>query len=366
MSSDAGLAIFDTRFHNPSIFSVRATANTPDVLDFCVPANPYFPPPALVERIKAGLTDTLKYYPDYAPAHQEHISQLIGLPAENIVVANGVTEIITQLCLAAEGPILTDVPTFGRWTDLPLQYGMPIQFLARRKEKGFHLSVEEIVAKVKATQARTFVLCNPSNPTGACSSEADIARLLEALSHLALVVIDESFIDFAAVPTAERLVLRHANALVVKSMGKSLGWHGMRLGYGVANAALAGRMRSRLPYWNINGLAGQVLRELNAFREEYRASFPKVAADRRYMQDRLGEISGLVVYPSEANFILVELPAGVCGKALRNDLLQRHAIFVRECSNKVGGSEALLRLVVRKRPDVDRLIAALQDVLDTA
>ncbi|MDZ5459212.1 pyridoxal phosphate-dependent aminotransferase [Azohydromonas lata] len=366
MSSDAGMAIFDTRFHNPSIFSVRATANARDVLDFCVPANPYFPPPALVDRIQAGLADTLKYYPDYAPVHQENISRLIGLPVENIVVANGVTEIITQLCLAAEAPLLTDVPTFGRWTDLPLQYGMPIHFLERRKENGFRLTVEEIVAKVKSTQARTFILCNPSNPTGACSSEADIARLLDELSHLALVVIDESFIDFAATPSAERLVLRHDNAMVVKSMGKSLGWHGMRLGYGVAHTALAERVRARLPYWNINGLAGQVLRDLQDFHEEYRASFPKVAADRRYMQERLGEISTLVVYPSEANFILVELPAGVSGKALRNDLLQRHAIFVRECSNKVGGSEALLRLVVRKRPDVDRLVAALKDVLATA
>lgn len=366
MSSDPALAIFDTRFHNPSIFSVRASANAQDVLDFCVPANPYFPPPALVERIKAGLTDTLKYYPDYAPAHQENIAHLTGVPAENIVAANGVTEIITQLCLAAEGPILTDVPTFGRWTDLPLQYGIPIHFLERRKEKGFRLTVKEMVAKVKSTRARTFVLCNPSNPTGACSSEADIARLLDELSHLALVVIDESFIDFAAVPTAERLVLRHDNAIVVKSMGKSLGWHGMRLGYGVANAALAERVRARLPYWNINGLAGQVLKDLQGFHEEYRASFPKVAADRRYMQERLGEISGLVVYPSEANFILVELPPGMSGKAVRNDLLQRHAIFVRECSNKVGGSEAFLRLVVRKRPDVDRLIAALKDVLATA
>lgn len=365
MSSDTSFEIFDTRFHNPSIFSVRATASASDVLDFCVPANPYFPPPALVERIKDTLTDSLKYYPDYAPVYQDSISRLIGLPADHIVVANGVTEIITQLCRDADGPILTDVPTFGRWTDLPTQYGVPVNFIERRKERGFHLTVQEIVAQVKDTRSRTFVLCNPSNPTGACSSEADVARLLDALSQLALVVIDESFIDFAAVPTAERLVLKHGNAIVVKSMGKSLGWHGMRLGYGVANTALAERVRSRLPYWNINGLAGQVLKELHGFGEEYRASFSKVAADRSYMQERLGEVKGVRVFPSEANFILIELPPGISGKALRNDLLRRHSIFVRECSNKVGCSESFVRLVVRKRPDVDRLVAALKDALST-
>jgi threonine-phosphate decarboxylase len=366
MPSDQAFEIFDTRFHNPSIFSIRSTASASDVLDFCVPANSYFPPPALVGRIKDGLIDILKYYPDYAPAHQFSISRLIGLPAENIVVANGVTEIITQLCRDADGPILTDVPTFGRWTDLPVQYGIPVHFIERRKERGFHLTVEEIVAKVKSTQARTFVLCNPSNPTGACSSEIDIARLLDELSQLALVVIDESFIDFAAVPTAERRVLEYGNAIVVKSMGKSLGWHGMRLGYGVANTELAERVRSQLPYWNINGLAGQVLKELSGFEEEYRSSFAKVAADRAYMQEQLAQIKGIKAYPSEANFILIELPSEISGKALRNDLLRRHSIFVRECSNKVGSSESFLRLVVRRRPEVDRLVAALKEALSTS
>jgi len=363
MSNYNALRIFDTRFHNPSIHAVRLAANITDLLDFCVPANSYFPPPELVNHIKDGLTDILKYYPDYAPVHQAHISHLTGLPAESIVVANGVTELITQLCLNVEAPLLTDTPTFGRWTDLPLQYGIPVHFIERTKTNDFRLSVDQIVERIESTRTRTFVLCNPSNPTGACSTEAEVDDLLERLRHLALVIIDESFIDFASVRSAEKAALRHDNVIVVKSLGKSLGCHGIRLGYGVANTALAERIRRRVPYWNINGLAARVLQEMKHYEAAYRSSFAKVVADRNYMLRRLSEISGIKPYPSEANFIFVELLSNLSGRELRDELVREHGIFVRECSNKIGSSERFLRLVVRKRQDVDRLIDALGKVL---
>ena len=363
MANDDALRIFDTRFHNPSIFDVRQATNASELLDFCVPANSYFPPAALLARIREELPDILKYYPDYSPVHQANIGRLIGLAPEHIVPANGVTELITQLCLNAQGPILTDTPTFGRWTDLPQQHGVPIHFIERCKDRDFGLTVDEIVAQAKVTGCGTFVLCNPSNPTGACSSLADVESLLDQLQHLALVIIDESFIDFASVPSAEKAVLRFPNAIVVKSMGKALGWHGIRLGYGVANAALAERLRARTPYWNINGLAACVLQEVNRFEPEYRTSFTKVAADREHLYRSLCELPGLKPYPSETNFVYVELLGGRSGRALRDELVRDHGIFVRECSNKVGSSQHYLRLVARKRPDVDRLIAALRQVL---
>jgi histidinol-phosphate/aromatic aminotransferase/cobyric acid decarboxylase-like protein len=362
MSADPKLKIFDTRFHNPSIFQVRAAAppGQRDLVDFCVPANSYFPPPQMLADLRHRLHDILKYYPDYSPVHQENIARLSGVGAEFIVPSNGVTELITTLCVHAESPVLTDVPTFGRWTDLPLQYNIPVEFIQRQPERQFELSASEIVDSVRRTGARTLVLCNPSNPTGACADLATIRDLLDSLADLALVVIDESFIDFSSLPSAEHLVLAYDNAIVVKSMGKALGWHGIRLGYGVANATLAAHLRGLLPYWNINGLAAEVLKQMDAHGAEYRASFPKVMADRDHMFKRLSELEDIRVYPSHANFLLVELPPRLSGKQLRDHLLNRHQVFVRECSNKIGSSERYLRLVVRPRPDVDRLVDALR------
>jgi histidinol-phosphate/aromatic aminotransferase/cobyric acid decarboxylase-like protein len=361
------LDIFDTRFHNPSIYAIRErTRFAGKLTDFCVPANPYFPPPKMLELISQHLPDIVKYYPDYAPVYQQCIAELCGTPAENIVVANGVTEIITILCRDSGGPILTSVPTFGRWTDLPPDYGIPVHFVAREKSRNFQLSADEVIARARETGAATVVICNPNNPTGAWFSGEDIATLVRELAHIERLIIDESFIEFSDLESAEALACGSPNTVVVKSMGKSLGWHGMRLGYAVANVDAARQLRAKVPYWNVNGLAGFVLKNIGRFRSAYMESFRKVARDRQHMYRALQGVPGLTTYPSKGNFLFCELPEGVPGKALRDTLLEEYGLVVRECSNKVGSTEQYLRFVVRPREEANRLVAALTQVLAEA
>jgi len=153
---------------------------------------------------------------------------------------------------------------------------------------------------------------------------------------------------------------------VVKSLGKSIGWHGVRLGYAVTNPERARMMRSRLPFWNVNGLAAYVLKAVTRFKAEYLASFASVASDRIYMTEQLLTVPGLTVYPSRANFIFVELHEGVGGRSLRDRLLSNHGLMVRECSNKIGAGEQYLRLAVQKRAAVDVLVPALSQELAAA
>ena len=364
MSSNQHLDIFQTLFHNPSMFEIRSrTRFKGDLTDFCVPANSYFPPPQMVELIQDNMADILKYYPDYAPAHQQCIANLCGSPANNIVAANGITEIITILCKDSGGPILTSVPTFGRWTDLPPDFDIPVYFVQREKAKDFKLDAAEVVRRAKETGAQTVVISNPNNPTGAYFCNAEIRTLLHDLRHIECIIIDESFIEFSNLESAEALAIESTNMVVVKSMGKSLGWHGIRLGYAVANLKLAKALRNKLPYWNINGLAGFVLKNMHRFKEEYKESFIKVAEDRDYMYQQLQTVSGLKTYPSQCNFLFSELPAGVSGKEVRNLLLEHYGLVIRECSNKVGSTESYLRNVVRRRGDTDKLVRALGEVL---
>ncbi|HEX7313900.1 MAG TPA: histidinol-phosphate transaminase [Pyrinomonadaceae bacterium] len=364
MSNDKVASLFDVRSHNPSFFAVRESAAFEgELLDFCIPVNLHFPPAALVEMVRRDLDEILRYYPDYAETHQRHIAEMTGLAPETIVPCNGSTEIITQLCQRAAGPVVTSVPTFSRWTDLPLELNVPLHTILRRRERAFRLEVDEIVASVRETGARTLVISNPNNPTGAWLTLEEVKALAAALEDLDAVVVDESFIDFSDIETAAGFAAETRNLVVVKSMGKSLGWHGVRLGYAAANPERARAMRERLPFWNINGLAAYVLKNVTRFKAEYRESFLGVAADRVYMSKRLFEVRGLMVYPSKANFLFVELPEGVPGKVLRDSLLRRHGLMVRECGNKIGSSEQYLRLAVQGRAAVDVLVPALQEDL---
>ncbi|NUZ07882.1 pyridoxal phosphate-dependent aminotransferase [Piscinibacter koreensis] len=365
MRADRLEPLFSRHSHNPSFFEVAAaTRFNGQLLDFCVPVNPYFPPADLSRRIHESLPELLKYYPDYADVHQAAIASMIGVPTENVVVANGSTELITSLCRDIDGPILTPIPTFGRWIDVPQELGIPISFLPRRAKEAFHIGIDELQVAIPKTGASTVVLCNPDNPTGAALSLETIRELMERLTPLSLFVIDESFIDFSGIESAASLAIESSNTIVIKSLGKSLGWHGIRAGYAVANTRLAAQLRRKLPYWNVNGIASFVLKSLPDYRAEYTASFARVAADRESMLARLSAIAGVEVYPSHANFLYARLRQVGSGPALRTRLLEEHGVLIRECGNKLGANSDHLRLAVLPPPAVERLAYALEECID--
>jgi threonine-phosphate decarboxylase len=364
MSNKEGANLFNLRSHNPSYFAVKeSTDYKGELLDFCIPVNLHFPPAELIQMIRNDLGEILRYYPDYAEVHQRHIGEMTGVAPEAIVACNGSTEIITLLCQEARGPIVTSVPTFSRWTDLPEELQVPLYTILRKRENAFRLDVDEIVKHVRDVGARMLVISNPNNPTGAWLSLGEIKALAGSLEDLDAVIIDESFMDFSDLESAAAVVVGTPNLVIVKSMGKSIGWHGVRLGYAVAAPRRAQAMRARLPFWNINGLAAYVLKTVTRFKQEYQESFARVAEDRRYMAEQLSTIAGLTIYPSKANFLFVELPNRMSGRRLRDLLLKNHGLMVRECSNKTGAGEEYLRLAVQTRVAVDALVPALREEL---
>ena len=183
--------------------------------------------------------------------------------------------------------------------------------------------------------------------------------LVLSLPDVELIVIDESFLDFSDLESAMKLIPRARNLVVVKSLGKSLGWHGVRLGYAAMNSQAADELRSQLPFWNVNGLAAYILKTLSEFKDEFRQSLALAAQDRAYMLNQLEQIPGLRVFPSKANFLYVELPPTVSGRKLRDRLLEEYGLMVRECSNKIGSSERYLRLAVQTKQAVNPLVQAL-------
>jgi histidinol-phosphate/aromatic aminotransferase/cobyric acid decarboxylase-like protein len=313
----------------------------------------------MVQRISERLPEILRYYPDYAEVHAKHIAEIAGIPANCIVPANGSTEIITRLCHLTRGPILTPIPTFSRWTDLPNELGIPLHTIKHDVRRNFRLEVAELVTRARELDVRMLVISNPNNPTGAWFEPEEIEEIIVSLPNVELIVIDESFLDFSSLESAVHLIPRAQNLVVVKSLGKSLGWHGVRLGYAAMNSGAADLLRSQLPFWNVNGLAAYILKSVTEFKDEFRQSLALVAQDRTYMLNQLELIPGLRVFPSKANFLYVELPTNVAGRKLRDRLLEKYGLMVRECSNKIGSSERYLRLAVQTKEAVDHLAQAL-------
>jgi histidinol-phosphate/aromatic aminotransferase/cobyric acid decarboxylase-like protein len=369
VANSMDLSLFRTGNHSPSFSTVsRALGSTgEEIADFCIPCNPYFPTPDMFEDLSSRLESILKYYPSDATAITGQLASVLGLPPQTIAMSNGSTELITWIDhLLVHESIAIPVPTFGRWTDQPLETGKRVDMFVLSEELGFRLDLDHYLGFIREKGSRVAVICNPNNPDGGYLQRRDIVRFMDALADLDLVIIDESFIDFVdaeVAPTVARDAMLRPNVLVLKSLGKNFGLHGLRFGYIVGNPALVSSIGKRLPKWNINSLAESVVNMLRDHLGSYRTSLQLLSRDRQEMAAQLQQIPGLVVYPSQANFILVKLPPGVEGTLLRDHLISQHHVLVRECGNKLAISSQFVRLVVRPRADVDRLMAGLASYL---
>jgi histidinol-phosphate/aromatic aminotransferase/cobyric acid decarboxylase-like protein len=352
--------------HSASFFDLERSAGAGvEIVDFCIPCNPYFPTPEMFEELSRELKNILKYYPSDSATITAKLASVLGLHPQTVAMANGSTELITWIDhLLISESVAIPIPTFGRWTDQPLETGKRVDMFPLQERDGFRLNLEDYVRFIRDRGSRVAVVCNVNNPDGGYLARRDVIRFMDALVDLDLVVIDESFIDFSDAeqyPSVGPDAVIRPNAVVLKSLGKNFGLHGIRFGYLMANPAIAGRIGKALPKWNLNSLAEKVVHMISEHESEYEESLRLLSRDRRQMATDLSRVPGLTVFPSQGNFILVKLPTEWSGVALRDFLVANHGVYTRECGNKLGMTSQFMRLVVRPGGDVDRLIDGLFD-----
>jgi len=354
--------------HSPSMAALtREGGDGTGPVDFCIPCNPYFPTPAMFEDMAARLRDIVTYYPSSADTITAELCNLLQLPPQCVAMGNGSTELITWIDhLMVRESLAIPVPTFGRWTDQPMETGKRVDMFPLQESSGFALDLAQYAEFIRKRGTRVAVVCNPNNPDGGYLQRHALVQFMDAMADLDLIVVDESFLEFAdaeAEPSVVQDAMIRPNVVVLRSLGKNFGLHGIRFGYLVANPALAGRVRSMLPKWNLNSFAEHVVFMLKEHGAEYAQSLQQIRRDRLDMASQLSALPGLTVYPSQGNFLFVRLPVGAEGTVVRDRMLTEHRILVRECGNKIGSSSRFLRLVVRPQVDVRRLVSGLEQVL---
>jgi histidinol-phosphate/aromatic aminotransferase/cobyric acid decarboxylase-like protein len=365
--ADNVTSLFRTGAHSPSMAALARESGEAGPLDFCIPCNPYFPTPAMFDELTHRLRDIITYYPSSADTITSELCNLLQLPPQCVAMGNGSTELITWIDhLLVRESLAIPVPTFGRWTDQPLETGKRVDMFPLQESNGFALDPAQYIQFIRSRGTRAAVICNPNNPDGGFLPRQTILAFCDALADLDLIVIDESFLEFADAESEPSIVedaVMRPNVIVLRSLGKNFGLHGVRFGYMVANPGLAGKIRSMLPKWNLNAFAETVVFMLRDHGPEYMESLHMVRRDRLDMARQLSALPGLTVYPSQGNFLFVRLPVGAEGTVVRDRLLTEHRILVRECGNKIGSSSRFLRLVVRPQVDVRRLVSGLESVL---
>lgn len=344
----------------------------PEILDFCYLVNPYFPPKTLVEELKNNFDMLLTQYPSGAAEQSLLAGKIFNIPEENVIVGNGAAELISALSVYTGKKILVPYPTFNEYSERFAKVsGDDSVVRINTAENAFEYSDKEILRCLeKNPGVKTVLLINPDNPSGNFIHKKQVLDLLTELDKRNIVLIfDESFIDFAEENIKytlidDEILCKFNNLIVVKSISKSYGVPGIRLGIlASGNTELIARLKKEIPIWNINSLGENFLQIYEKYSKKYSEACLKIARERQRFSGLLSTLKGVKVYKSQANYLLCRLD---CLKAteLTDILLSRYNIFIKDLSAKTGFPKGeFVRIAVRNRTDNDRLLAAMKDIL---
>jgi len=330
--------------------------------------NLYFPPLALVQQLQDSFDQLVLNYPVAQDELAALVGNLIGQPAERVVVGNGAAELIKIISGGLAKRLIVPVPSFNEYANAAAEATV-IEFPL--DPSSFLLDVDGFAASAIEGGADIAVVVTPNNPTSLIVRRADLLRLARRLEpHGCTLIVDESFIDFTETPASEsveRDVADHLNLAVIKSMSKAYGICGLRIGYLVtANAELASRVRGGLHIWNINGIAEEFLRVAPDYRQHFVESCAKVRADRDAFYEALCEIDGMHVFRPTANFIFCRLPAqSASGVEIERRLFVEHNIYIKHCGGKtMDDADRYVRIASRTQAENEALVSALTEVLE--
>ncbi|MDR3136516.1 MAG: aminotransferase class I/II-fold pyridoxal phosphate-dependent enzyme [Coriobacteriales bacterium] len=412
----AALRFKDLEPYDPTYLPARISLNANE--------NPYgLPAPARRALQEYLASASLHRYPD--PLAKQLRAQLAtgrGLSSECVLLGNGGDELLFDLCLAYGGPghaLLVAPPTFSVYgtdalltgTNLvqiqrlesvissdkmpavlsdkmpavtpgktspfpqpaaeadapvrPLQSTADASVLPKPAARAsvcrlrFSLDEQAVLRRVERGDIDLVILTSPNNPTGDCLRLSFVEQLVCASD--ALVLIDHAYIEFSEPDyNVERLLSQHVNLAVLRTFSKAYALAGMRIGYLLAAPEVIYQLsKVRQPY-SVDTFAAQAALAVLDAQAQIDAGVARIVAERNLLEDALGRL-GLLVAPSEANYLLFRLPQA---HEVWRCLYANYGILLRDLS-RVPGLTDCLRVSVGSARENSEFLSALTTILST-
>lgn len=340
----------------------------PGMLDYCYLVNPYFPSPRLKDELRANFDTLLTEYPSGMYVNSLLAGKCFGVRQDYVVPGNGAAELIKSLMGRLEGKLGVIYPTFEEYPNRRVKDTLEI-FVTQTED--FHYTADDVIGYFSEHRPDSLLLINPDNPSGNYIPYKDVLRLAEWCKNEGVrLVVDESFVDFSSefphnTLLRNDLLERFPDMIVVKSISKSFGVPGLRLGImASANTELIAFVKKDVSIWNLNSFAEFFMQIYTKHEGDYRKAAEKFGNERGRFYEDLRSIPYLKVYPSEANYFLCEVMQPYNSHNLAVTLLKNHNILIKDCSGKKAfAGRNCIRLAVRNRQDNERLVSALKQVL---
>ena len=335
------------------------------VKDFCYLVNPYFPQQKLVEKMQNEFPILLTQYPSGESVQNMNAGRLFGVDDKHILVGNGAAELINALGHIARGTIAVNLPAFNEY--VRCFKNCTIKEIDNSKID-YKMDVKTIENAIKECEYTAVI--NPDNPSGFMLDKDQIlalAKVAQESGHK--LIVDESFVDFADGKRRftlldDTFINEYPNVIVIKSISKSYGVPGLRLGLlATSDEKLIKALRDDMQIWNINSFAEYYLQIYQLFAKDYAQACDAIVNERNRVIKELRTLKSIRVFDSEANYILVDLKENN-SLELAAKLLDEKNILIKDLSTKnYFYKKNYVRLAIRNEADNNALIEAMKEYL---
>lgn len=337
----------------------------PGILDYCYLVNPYYPSSRMINEMKASFNTLLTEYPSGMNVNSLIAGKCFGVRQKYIVPGNGAAELIKSLMQSLPGRLGVVYPTFEEYPNRREKESIEI-FIPQNGD--FRYSVDDLIEYFTLHPVDALLLINPDNPSGNFIPKVDVFRLAEWCNHKSIkLIVDESFVDFSIgyinnTLLSNDILEAHPNLVVIKSISKSFGVPGLRLGIlASSDTELIAQVKKDVSIWNLNSFAEFFMQIFNKYEADYRNACEKFVSERNRFQTELERIPYLRVIPSEANYFLCEVLPPYSSHDLAVKLLDNHNILIKDCSKKNGFVHRnYIRVAIRNKEDNNTLISSLK------
>lgn len=328
------------------------------ILDFSANINPLGAPDWLRSCVSASLDDIL-HYPDPCASKLQHlIADHYKVPQENVLVANGSTELLYQLPRVLDcNRAIVPVPCYIDYLKVMRLAGMEIKTLELRQEEDFILDLGTLGSLLRPRDL--VILGSPNNPTGRVVDAEQLLALAKGAPQV-IFVVDEAFLEFIGTKTS--LAGKASNIITLHSLTKFYAIPGLRLGFGVFPDHICKALQQILPPWSVNSIAQKVGQRALADLSYQRQSRAYCQRCREGLVQGLTRFPDLLPFPGVANYLLIKLTGAMTVAELQASLAAKN-ILIRDCANYEGLGAGFFRIAVRNESENKRLLEALAEIL---
>lgn len=337
----------------------------PDMLDFCYLVNPYFPTQRMENEMAANFGTLLREYPSGMKVNSMLAERFFGLDSGYVCVGNGAAELIKAVMECSDCRIGVSLPTFEEYPNRT--HSDPVLFHPGNRD--FSYSADDLMDYFEDKGIGCLLVINPDNPSGNFIPVKDILRLCKWAEDKAIrLIVDESFVDFSEGGRSNSLLndetlSAYPSLMVVKSISKSYGVPGLRLGVlASGDREFVATLKKAVSIWNINSFAEFFMQIFSKYENDYDRACGQFVSERKRFAECLEKIPFLRVVPSQANYFLCEV-LDMGARELTELLLNSYDILIKDCSTKKGvEGKNYVRIAIRNSADNDRLVKALEDI----